>query len=172
MRDAISGLIGRYDKLGRYFDRAAIDRIDAYYGEASLRLAAVELINREAAPIVREASQRLWLDNPELILPGGNAYTTRRLAACLRDMDYFLRYASYALIADDVTILDERVLNGLDDTYKSLGVPTGPTVRGIALLGDVVVEMLESTGLTDNGAVRAPFEHLCRGLAANNVRAR
>ena len=122
MRDAISGLIGRYDKLGRYFDRAAIDRIDAYYAQASLRLAAVELINREATTIVREASQRLWQDNPELILPGGNAYTTRRLAACLRDMDYFLRYASYALIADDVTILDERVLNGLDDTYKSLGV--------------------------------------------------
>jgi phycobilisome core component len=172
MRDAISGLIGRYDKLGRYFDRAAIDRIDAYYAESSLRLAAVELINREAASIVREASQRLWQGNPELLLPGGNAYTTRRLAACLRDLDYFLRYASYALIADDVTILDERVLNGLDDTYKSLGVPTGPTVRGIALLGEVLVEMLESTGLPDNGAVRAPFDHLCRGLAASNVRAR
>jgi phycobilisome core component len=172
MRDAISGLIGRYDKLGRYFDRAAIDRIDAYYAQASLRLAAVELINREAATIVREASQRLWQENPELILPGGNAYTTRRLAACLRDMDYFLRYASYALIADDVTILDERVLNGLDDTYKSLGVPTGPTVRGIALLAEVVVEMLSAAGLTDTGAVRAPFDHLCRGLAASNVRAR
>jgi len=172
MRDAISGLIGRYDKLGRYFDRAAIDRIDAYYAESSLRLAAVELINREAATIVRAASQRLWLEDPELILPGGNAYTTRRLAACLRDMDYFLRYASYALIADDVTILDERVLNGLDDTYKSLGVPTGPTVRAIALLADVVVEMLENAGSVDAAAVRAPFEHLCRGLAASNVRAR
>ena len=172
MRDAISGLIGRYDKLGRYFDRAAIDRIDAYYAQASLRLAAVELINREATTIVREASQRLGQDNPELILPGGNAYTTRRLAACLRDMDYFLRYASYALIADDVTILDERVLNGLDDTYKSLGVPTGPTVRGIALLRDVVVEMLSAAGLPESAAVRAPFDHLCRGLAASNVRAR
>ncbi len=172
MRDAISGLIGRYDKLGRYFDRAAIDRIDAYYAESSLRLAAVELINREAATIVREASQRLWLENPELILPGGNAYTTRRLAACLRDMDYFLRYASYALIADDVTILDERVLNGLDDTYKSLGVPTGPSVRAISLLADVVVEMLENAGSVEAAAVRAPFEHLCRGLSASNVRAR
>jgi phycobilisome core component len=172
MRDAISGLIGRYDQLGRYFDRAAIDRIDAYYAQASTRLAAVELINREATTIVREASQRLWLEDPELILPGGNAYTTRRLAACLRDMDYFLRYASYALIADDVTILDERVLNGLDDTYKSLGVPTGPTVRGIALLAEVVVEMLSGAGITDAGVARAPFDHLCRGLADKNVRAR
>ena len=28
MRDAISGLIGRYDQLGRYFDRSAIDSIE------------------------------------------------------------------------------------------------------------------------------------------------
>ncbi|MEB3270962.1 MAG: allophycocyanin subunit beta [Synechococcus sp.] len=172
MRDAISGVIGRYDQLGRYLDRAAIDRIGSYYAQSAVRLLAVELINREAAGIVREASQRLWAENPELILPGGNAYTTRRLAACLRDMDYFLRYASYALIADDVTILDERVLNGLDDTYKSLGVPTGPTVRSIRLLGEVVVEMLAAAGVSAADLVRTPFDHLCRGLAASDVRAR
>jgi phycobilisome core component len=176
MRDAIGQLIGRYDQLGRYLDRDALDRLNAYFGESALRLAAVELINREAAGIVREASQRLWLEDPELILPGGNAYTTRRLAACLRDMDYFLRYASYALIAGDLTVLDERVLNGLDDTYKSLGVPTGPTVRAIALLADVVSEQLLEMGLGDQAAiqaiVRVPFDHLCRGLAASNVRAR
>ncbi|MEI6828433.1 MAG: allophycocyanin subunit beta [Synechococcaceae cyanobacterium ELA445] len=172
MRDAISGLIGRYDQLGRYLDREALDRASSFYGESAVRLAAVELINREAAEIVREASQRLWQSDPELLLPGGNAYTTRRWAACLRDMDYFLRYASYALVADDPQILDERVLYGLDDTYKSLGVPTGPTVRSITLLGDVVIEKLAETGLTDIDLVRAPFTHLARGLAATNVRAR
>ena len=172
MRDAITGLIGRYDQLGRYLDRDAIDRIATYLDESQLRLAAVELINAEAAEIVREASQRLWLEDPELILPGGNAYTTRRLSACLRDMDYFLRYASYALIAGDNTILNERVLNGLDDTYKSLGVPTGPTVRSIALLADVVCDKLSDAGITSTDVVRRPFEHLCRGLAASNVRAR
>ena len=60
MRDAITGLIGRYDQLGRYLDRNAMDSIDGYLGEAELRLQAVELINREAAEIVREASQRLF----------------------------------------------------------------------------------------------------------------
>ena len=120
MRDAIGGLIGRYDQLGRYLDRSAIDSIETYLDESSLRIQAVELINREAAEIVREASQRLFRDEPELLLPGGNAYTTRRLAACLRDMDYFLRYASYALVAADSTILNERVLNGLDDIGVTL----------------------------------------------------
>ena len=174
MRDAITGLIGRYDQLGRYLDRSAMDRIDDYLLEASVRLQAVELINREAAEVVREASQRLFAADPELLLPGGNAYTTRRLAACLRDMDYFLRYASYALVAGDSTILNERVLNGLDDTYKSLGVPTGPTVRSITLLAEVLCERLVAEGMElDRCAViRQPFDHMASGLAANDVRQR
>ena len=85
MRDAITGLIGRYDQLGRYLDRAAIDRISNYFSEAELRLRAVELINREATDIVREASQRLWMVDPELILPGGNAYSGARVHVDMRD---------------------------------------------------------------------------------------
>ena len=174
MRDAISGLIGRYDQLGRYFDRSAIDSINSYLDESTLRIQAVELINGSAAEIVREASQRLFRDEPDLLLPGGNAYTTRRLAACLRDMDYFLRYASYALVAGDSTILNERVLNGLDDTYKSLGVPTGPTVRSMVLLADVLCERLLNEGVSQTSCalVRQPFEHMASGLAASDVRQR
>ncbi|QNJ03021.1 allophycocyanin subunit beta [Synechococcus sp. PROS-U-1] len=174
MRDAISGLIGRYDQLGRYFDRSAIDSINAYLDESTMRIQAVELINGSATEIVREASQRLFRDEPDLLLPGGNAYTTRRLAACLRDMDYFLRYASYALVAGDSTILNERVLNGLDDTYKSLGVPTGPTVRSIVLLGEVVAEMLLANGAASEqlSTVLQPFDHLAKGLGETNVRQR
>lgn len=169
MQDAITALIGRYDQLGRYLDPGAIGRMERFYADAAARLAAVEIINREAATIIREASQRLWLADPELLLPGGNAYTTRRLAACLRDLDYFLRYASYALVADDTRMLDERVLNGLDDTYKSLGVPTGATARGILLMADVLQELLQAQGLDDATAVRAPFEHIARGLAPISV---
>ena len=172
MQDAITGLIGRYDQQGRYFDRSAIDRLEGYFAESEARLAAVTLINREAAAIVREASQRLWLADPELLLPGGNAYTTRRLAACLRDLDYFLRSASYALVAADWRMLDERVLNGLDDTYKSLGVPTGPTARGILLMADVVLEMLSAEGVVNTSVVRAPFEHMARFLAETNLSGR
>ncbi|BEV36350.1 allophycocyanin subunit beta [Synechococcus sp. M16CYN] len=174
MRDAITGLIRRYDQLGRYFDRLAIDSIESYLGESELRIRAVELINTKAAEIVREASQRLFQSEPDLLLPGGNAYTTRRLAACLRDMDYFLRYASYALVAGDNAVLDERVLNGLNDTYKSLGVPTGPTVRSIVLLGEVVTENLLKQGVSSKelAVVFQPFNHLACGLGETDIRRR
>ena len=97
-------------------------------------MAAVALINRDAAEFVLEASQRLWLADPELLLPGGNAYTTRRLAACLRDLDYFLRYASYALVAADWKMLDERVLNGLNDTTRASEFPQAPLLGDLAAL--------------------------------------
>jgi phycobilisome core component len=89
-------------------------------------------------------------------------------------MDYFLRYVSYALVAGDSTILNERVLNGLDDTYKSLGVPTGPTVRSIVLLGEVVAEILLKQGVPVEqlASVLQPFDHLARGLGETNVRQR
>jgi phycobilisome core component len=49
-------------------------------------------------------------------------------------------------------------------------------VRGIALLADVVSELLLEAGQGDReiitAVVRVPFDHLCRGLAASDVRAR
>ncbi|TGG79018.1 MAG: allophycocyanin subunit beta [Aphanocapsa feldmannii 277cV] len=172
MNDAVATLIGQFDRLGRYLDREALRTIDGYYSEAELRLAAVEKINGEASAIVREASRRLFLENPDLLNPGGNAYTTRRLSACLRDMDYFLRYASYALVAGDNGILDNRVLAGLNETYKSLGVPTGPTSRSISLIVQVLEEMLIEDGVTPGDSIRAPFDHLVSGLVEDDVRNR
>ena len=69
-------------------------------------------------------------------------------------------------------MLDERVLNGLDDTYKSLGVPTGPTARGILLMADVVLEMLSAEGVANTSVVRAPFEHMARFLAETSLSGR
>ena len=66
------------------------------------------------------------------------------------------------------------MLNGLDDTYKSLGVPTGPTVRSIVLLGEVVAEMLLANGAAPDQLATAlqPFDHLAKGLGETNVRQR
>ena len=45
-------------------------------------------------------------ENPSLIASGGNCYTNRRMAACLRDGEIILRYISYALLAGDASVLD------------------------------------------------------------------
>jgi phycobilisome core component len=169
MRDAVTSLIKNYDITGRYFDRNAIDSLKSYFESGTARIQAAAAINSNAAALVKQAGMALFEELPELIRPGGNAYTTRRYAACLRDMDYYLRYATYALVAGNTNVLDERVLQGLRETYNSLGVPISPTVRGIQILKDMVKAQVASAGVANISFVDEPFDHLSRELSETDI---
>lgn len=169
MRDAVTSLIRNYDITGRYLDRDALDQLKAYFQTGTARIAAAATINSNAATIVKQAGSQLFDELPELIRPGGNAYTTRRYAACLRDMDYYLRYASYALVAGDTNVLDERVLQGLRETYNSLAVPIGPTVRGIQIMKEIVKDLVAKAGAANTSFVDQPFDHMTRELSEQDV---
>ncbi|PLZ84429.1 allophycocyanin subunit beta [Fischerella muscicola CCMEE 5323] len=169
MRDAVTSLIKNYDVAGRYFDRNAIDSLKSYFESGTARVQAAGAINANAAAIVKQAGSQLFDEQPELIRPGGNAYTTRRYAACLRDMDYYLRYATYAIVAGSMDVLDERVLQGLRETYNSLGVPIGPTVRGIQIMKDIVKQQLAEAGVGSASFVDEPFDYMTRELSEKDI---
>ena len=169
MRDAVTNLIKNYDIAGRYLDRDAIDSLKDYFTSGTARVAVATTISGNAATIVKNAGLKLFEEVPELIRPGGNAYTTRRYSACLRDMDYYLRYASYALVAGSMDVLDERVLQGLRETYNSLGVPIGPTVVGIEIMKDMLKEMAAENGIDDTKFIDEPFEYMTRQLSEVSV---
>jgi phycobilisome core component len=169
MRDAVTSLIKNYDLTGRYLDRDAIDQLKSYFQTGTARVQAAAVINSNAAAIVKQAGSQLFAEIPELIRPGGNAYTTRRYAACLRDMDYYLRYATYAMVAGDTDVLDERVLQGLRETYNSLSVPIGPTVVGIGILQGIVREQIAAAGVPTGEYIDRPFDHLIRELAETDI---
>ncbi len=169
MRDAVTTLIKNYDLTGRYLDSDAIASLKSYFESGSDRIKVAALINANSPEIVREAGLQLFEEVPELIRPGGNAYTTRRYSACLRDMDYYLRYASYALVAGDPTVLDERVLQGLRETYNSLGVPIAPTVRGIQIMKDKIKAMAVDAGVENTSFVDQPFDHMSREFSEISI---
>ncbi|MEH1908586.1 MAG: allophycocyanin subunit beta [Nostoc sp.] len=169
MRDAVTSLIKNYDLAGRYFDRNAIDSLKSYFDSGTARVQAAAAINSNAAALVKQAGLKLYEELPELIRPGGNSYTTRRYAACLRDLDYYLRYATYALVAGNTNVLDERVLQGLRETYNSLGVPIGPTVRGIQILKDLIKEQVAGAGVVNAAFVDEPFDHITRELSEQDI---
>ncbi|MCC0178097.1 allophycocyanin subunit beta [Waterburya agarophytonicola K14] len=169
MRDAVTNLIKNYDISGRYLDRDAMDSLKDYFTSGTARVAVATMISGNAATIVKDAGLQLFEDVPELIRPGGNAYTTRRYSACLRDMDYYLRYASYALVAGSMDVLDERVLQGLRETYNSLGVPIGPTVVGIQIMKDMLKKMATDNGVADTSFIDEPFEYMTRQLSEVSV---
>ena len=169
MRDAITSLIRNYDVAGRYLDRNAMDSLKDYFTSGSARIAIATMVSGNAATIVKNAGLKLFEEVPELISPGGNAYTTRRYSACLRDMDYYLRYATYALVAGSMDVLDERVLQGLRETYNSLGVPIGPTVVGIQIMKDMLKEMASNEAIENTSFIDEPFEYMCRQLSDVSV---
>ncbi|EDX84695.1 allophycocyanin, beta subunit [Synechococcus sp. PCC 7335] len=161
MQDAITTLINTSDAQGKYLDDSSLDTLQEYFRSGDLRAKAAMTISANASTIVTKtvAKSLLYTD---ITGPGGNMYTCRRYAACIRDMDFFLRYGTYAMLAGDASILDERVLNGLKETYNSLGVPVGATIRAVQAMKEVVNDML---GAEAGKEVGYYFDHICSGLS-------
>lgn len=171
MQDAISNVVNKYDLAGKYLDRIALKELNNYFNTGLDRILASEIINSKASIIVKETAAQLYEEQPELLRPGGNSYTTRRYAACLRDIEYYLRYCSYAIIAGDMKILNERVLDGLRETYNSLNVPIGPTVRSIKILENTISDIINANNTSKQAAsiISEPFQHLIDNLSEKNI---
>ena len=108
--------------------------LKTYIAEGNRRLDAVNAIASNASCMVSDAIAGMICENQGLIQAGGNCYPNRRMAACLRDGEIVLRYVTYALLAGDASVLDDRCLNGLKETYAALGVPTTSTVRAVQIM--------------------------------------
>ena len=61
------------------------------------------------------------------------------------------------------------MLQGLRETYNSLGVPIGPTVRGIQILKDLVKEQVAAAGVVNTAFVDEPFDHITRELSEQDI---
>ena len=71
------------------------------------------------------------------------------MAACLRDMEIILRYVSYAMMAGDSSVLDDRCLNGLKETYQALGTPGTSVAVSIQKMKEASIAVAnDSNGIT------------------------
>ena len=132
MFDAFTRVVSQADARGAYVGTGELDGLSAMVADGNKRVDVVNRITSNASAIVSSAARALFDEQPQLIAPGGNAYTSRRMAACLRDMEIILRYVTYAVFAGDASVLDDRCLNGLRETYTALGVPGGSVAEGVA----------------------------------------
>jgi len=111
-----------------------LSALKQFIAEGNRRLDAVNAIASNASCMVSDAVAGMICENQGLIQAGGNCYPNRRMAACLRDGEIILRYVTYALLAGDASVLDDRCLNGLKETYAALGVPTTSAVRAVQIM--------------------------------------
>ena len=131
MFDAFAKVVSQADARGEYLSSAQLDALSAMVADGNKRMDTVNRITSNSSTIVANAARSLFAEQPQLISPGGNAYTSRRMAACLRDMEIILRYITYATFAGDASILDDRCLNGLRETYLALGTPGSSVAVGV-----------------------------------------
>jgi phycocyanin beta chain len=94
MLDAFTKVVSQADTRGSYVTDAEIDALKDLVAAGTKRMDVVNRITGNASTIVANAARSLFDEQPQLIAPGGNAYTHRRMAACLRDMDIILRYVT------------------------------------------------------------------------------
>jgi phycocyanin beta chain len=141
MFDAFTKVVSQADTRGEMLTGSQIDALNAMVAESNKRMDSVNRITSNSSKIVADAARTLFAEQPQLIAPGGNAYTSRRMAACLRDMEIILRYVTYAIFAGDSSVLNDRCLNGLRETYVALGVPGASVAAGVQKMKDAAIAL-------------------------------
>ena len=134
MLDAFSRKAVSADSSGAFIGGGELASLKSFIADGNKRLDAVNAITSNASCVVSDAVAGICCENTGLTAPNGGVYTNRKMAACLRDGEIVLRYVSYALLAGDASVLQDRCLNGLRETYAALGVPTGSAARAVAIM--------------------------------------
>ncbi len=145
MLDALSRAVVAADSKGGFIGGGDLEALKSFIADGNKRLDAVNFIASNASCIVSDAVAGICCESPGLTEPGGGVYTTRKMAACLRDGDIVLRYICYALLAGDASVLNDRCLNGLKETYAALGVPTGNAARAVGIMKAAAVAFVGNT---------------------------
>ena len=139
MLDAFTKVVSQADARGQYVSDDQLSALTQFVAEGNKRVDVVNRLTGNPSAIVADAARALFAEQPQLIAPGGNAYTSRRMAACLRDMEIILRYVTYAVFVGDGSVMDDRCLNGLRETYVALGVPGTSVAEGVSKMKDAAI---------------------------------
>ena len=162
MFDAFAKVVSQADARGDYLSASQLDALSAMVADGNKRMDTVNRITSNSSAIVANAARALFAEQPGLIAPGGNAYTSRRMAACLRDMEIILRYITYAIFSGDASVLDDRCLNGLRETYLALGTPGSSVAVGVQKMKEAALAIANDT----NGITRGDCSALMAEVAS------
>lgn len=171
MLDAFTKVVSQADARGAFLSTEQLDALNNMVAESNKRMDSVNRITSNASAIVSNAARALFAEQPQLIQPGGNAYTNRRMAACLRDMEIILRYVTYAIFIGDASVLNDRCLNGLRETYVALGVPGGSVAVGVQKMKDAAIAIANDRNNITQGDCSALMSEIANyfDMAANAV---
>jgi hypothetical protein len=121
---------------GRYLSGNQLNEVERFFQFGSDRLKAARFFANNSSTLVADSLRKFVDQQPALVGLGGILNDQAKLAACIRDLDLFLRFISYCVVAGDSTILKDNLLNGMREVYTSLGVSLSLMITAIRLLRD------------------------------------
>jgi phycoerythrocyanin beta chain len=149
MLDAFSRVVDQADRKGSYLSDDEINGLSALVSESNKRLDVVNRLTSNASSITANAYRALVAEQPQVFGPGGACFHNRNQAACIRDLGFILRYVTYSVLAGDASVMDDRCLNGLRETYQALGTPGATVASGIQKMKDAAIAIAnDSNGIT------------------------
>lgn len=130
--------------------------------DSNKRLDIVNRLNSNAPSITANAYRALVAEQPQVFGPGGACFHHRNQAACIRDLGFILRYVTYSVLAGDASVMDDRCLNGLRETYQALGTPGATVASGVQKMKDAAIAIANDP----NGITKGDCSNLMSEVAS------
>ncbi len=161
----VRDLILQADDDLRYPTNGELHSMVDYLAEGVNRLAVVKILNDNEKKIIAQSAQALFTARPEFVAPGGNAFGQKQRAQCLRDYSWYLRLATYGVLAGSTEMIQEIGLIGAREMYNSLGVPMSGMVDAMKAMKNSSMVLLSES----EQRLAAPyFDFLIQGLQTPN----
>lgn len=158
----VSQVILQADDELRYPSSGELQGIENFFKTGEQRLRIAETLAESEKKIVEQASKQLFRKRPDFRAPGGNASGTKQYNQCLRDYGWYLRLATYGILAGDQEPMEKIGVIGAREMYNSLGVPMPGMVEAIRCLKEAALALLDS----DDAAEAAPyFDYLIQAMS-------
>ncbi|MBW4652427.1 MAG: allophycocyanin [Kaiparowitsia implicata GSE-PSE-MK54-09C] len=158
----VSQVILNADDELRYPSQGELQSISSFFKTGEQRVRIANILSENEKKIVQEATKQLWQKRPDFIAPGGNAYGDKQRNQCIRDFGWYLRLATYGVLAGNQEPIEKIGIIGVREMYNSLGVPVPGMAEAIRCLKRASLALLSDE---DAAAATPYFDYMVQAMS-------